>query len=169
MGLRMLFIGGVVYTLGVIFYCLDKVPICTPSGISSSWRHGLPLGQRHVLRHSLPNRPVTRSAPCVCRMPRIAMLSKRQSKDPDQPATRHGRKKSDVFIAEGWRCCEEALRRRPEWLEALFCSAAAQQSPRWPTIAALAVAAGCEPVVVAERDFAALTDTENPQGLLSAC
>lgn len=26
MGLRMLFIGGVVYTLGVIFYCLDKVP-----------------------------------------------------------------------------------------------------------------------------------------------
>ena len=95
-----------------------------------------------------------------------SMLNKRHSKLLTNLQTRHGRKKSDAFIAEGWRCCEEALRRRPEWLEALFCSAGAQQSPRWPAMAALAVAAGCEPEIVAEQDFAALTDTENPQGLL---
>jgi len=94
------------------------------------------------------------------------MLNKRHSKFLTNLQTRHGRKKSDAFIAEGWRCCEEALRRRPEWLEALFCSAGAQQSPRWPAMAALAVAAGCEPEIVTEQDFAALTDTENPQGLL---
>jgi TrmH family RNA methyltransferase len=94
------------------------------------------------------------------------MISKQQQKILKSLQSRHGRKKSDFFVAEGWRCCEEALRRRPEWLEALFYSQTAQQSPQWPAMAALATAAGVEPLLLPDKDFAGLADTVNSQGLL---
>ncbi|MDD3694684.1 MAG: RNA methyltransferase [Lentisphaeria bacterium] len=83
-----------------------------------------------------------------------------------QLRSRHLRKKSPYFLAEGLRCCFEALRLRPDWLEAVIClESLPQQAAAGPFFTALA-AAGIEPVCVSERQFSDLAITETPQGLL---
>lgn len=84
-----------------------------------------------------------------------------------QAAGRHGRKKLGLFLAEGARCCGEALRRRGGNLEFLLFSVTFAARTEAAEFAALARAAGHEPVVVADAEFARHAVTENPQGVLA--
>jgi len=98
------------------------------------------------------------------------VLTHRQRQLLLQLQSRHGRRKSPWFIAEGRRACEEALRRRPDWVEIVVCSesfAAAGGPAALLQQAAGAVAAEAV-AVVTDRDFAALAATETPQGVLCA-
>ena len=47
-------------------------------------------------------------------------ITNRLRKTLNAAANHHSRRKNDQFIAEGSRCCYEAVSRRPEWIEALF-------------------------------------------------
>ena len=49
-------------------------------------------------------------------------ITNRLRKTLNAAASHHSRRKNDQFIAEGSRCCYEAVTRRPEWIEALFFS-----------------------------------------------
>lgn len=83
-----------------------------------------------------------------------------------QLRSRHMRKKSPYFLAEGMRCCIEAVRLKPDWLSAAICvDSLRERETAQPFFAALA-AVGIEPLFVSEREFSALAITENPQGLL---
>jgi TrmH family RNA methyltransferase len=77
-------------------------------------------------------------------------------------ANRQGRRKSEVFAAEGLRCCAEALRRRPGWLAYAVVS---EDFADEALLAALA-ATGKPVARVAARAFAELALTESPQGVL---
>ncbi len=84
-----------------------------------------------------------------------------------QAAGRHGRKKLGLFLVEGVRCCGEALRWRGDHLKFLLFSSGFTDRPEQAALAALARAAGHEPVVVADAEFAKHAATENPQGVLA--
>ncbi len=80
-------------------------------------------------------------------------------------AGRHNRRKSPYFVAEGLRCCREAVTRRPAWLKAMLLSEAAAPEAA-AEMAALAAQAGVAPERLPERAFAAYAQTEGPQGIL---
>ena len=81
-------------------------------------------------------------------------------------ASRHNQRKSPFYVAEGLRCCREALDRRPQWLEEVILSADVAQTPNGREFADLARRVGITPVVVPDGDFAQLAMTEGPQGAL---
>ena len=78
-------------------------------------------------------------------------------------SNRHFRKKNGLCLAEGLRCCEEALTRRPDDLKALFCTEAFVSSPNWTRLKAALGAARMQ--VLSEREFAEISETETPQGV----
>ena len=75
--------------------------------------------------------------------------------------SRQGRRKSPYFVCEGVRCCQEALRQRPEWVEwaLLATDFAPRDAGLRQEIAAPVFEAGPE-------EFARLAQTESPQGIL---
>ena len=75
--------------------------------------------------------------------------------------SRHFRKKSGLCLAEGLRCCREALMRAPERVVALFCTRAFRESPDFTQFAALP-----EISVLDDKAFAELSETESPQGIM---
>lgn len=81
-----------------------------------------------------------------------------------QLSTRHGQKKSPYFLVEGVRCCEEALKRRSEWLVQLVV---AESFDAAATAARFDAALLASAEVVSDREFAGLSVTENPQGILA--
>lgn len=89
------------------------------------------------------------------------MLSAAQRKILAQFASRHGRKKSPYFLAEGLRCCREARLRHPDWLAFTVATEAFLASPDGE-----AFADDGHVAIVSESEFAALTETSTPQGVL---
>lgn len=96
------------------------------------------------------------------------MLTNRQRKVLSQVQSRHGRRKSEFFAAEGLRACTEAISRRPDWLEFVVCSRSFLAEGVGQTLAASAHAAAQAPevVVLDDGDLAGFSATENPQGVL---
>lgn len=86
------------------------------------------------------------------------MLPNAKAKLLRQLQSRQGRRKSDVFLCEGLRCCQEAVQRQPEGIDfAVLASGVAPpwaETPRWPVYE------------VSEREFGELAQTESPQGML---
>ncbi|MBP5300397.1 MAG: RNA methyltransferase [Victivallales bacterium] len=81
-------------------------------------------------------------------------------------ASRHNQRKADFFIAEGLRCCREALDRRPEWLEDVLLSDETAKTADGQEFAAAARLAGVTPTCVGRGEFDQLAMTEGPQGVL---
>lgn len=96
------------------------------------------------------------------------MLTHRQRQVLTQLQSRHGRRKSDLFVAEGLRACSEALARQPQWLETLVCTASFAAGGAGRDLVGLvhAVAGSAATVEVEDAEFASLAATENPQGVL---
>lgn len=70
--------------------------------------------------------------------------------------TRHGRKKTNLCVCEGVRCCEELLRAAPESAEFTVCRESLQ------------IDFGTSPVtyIIPDHEFAKLAATVNSQGIL---
>lgn len=101
---------------------------------------------------------------CPCFM--SIMLNSRLKKEIEQLSGRHGRKKSPYFLAEGLRCCLEAVRRRPGWLEAVFCDPSFRSHPAWAELSAGLASQGLQAEELSSAEFAGLAVTEHPQGIL---
>ncbi|MBR6059337.1 MAG: RNA methyltransferase [Victivallales bacterium] len=82
-------------------------------------------------------------------------------------ANHHGRSKTDQFIAEGLRCCREAIDRRPDWLDSLLFSASFAKSSDAAQLTQLAANHKITPEIIADNDFAKLASTPTPQGVLA--
>lgn len=80
-------------------------------------------------------------------------------------SSRHFRKKNGLCLAEGLRCCEEALMRRPDDVRAVFCTEAFMASQNWQRLNA--AIGNARVVALADREFAELSETETPQGILA--
>ena len=94
-------------------------------------------------------------------------MTARQRKLLTQLQSRHGRRKSDLLICEGARCCREALARQPQWLEFAVCNRSLANSDVWPRmLAPLQARTAADVQVVPDEEFARLAVTENPQGVL---
>lgn len=94
------------------------------------------------------------------------MLTLKQRKQLEQLNSRHGRKKSPYFLAEGLRCCREAISRQPGWLEQVFCEQAFCESQDGQDFLALMHQQGLPWQELTAAEFAALALTEHPQGVL---
>ena len=86
----------------------------------------------------------------------MSSISNSQRKLLRQLQTRQGRKKNPFFVVEGVRCCHEAVARRPAWIE--FAVAADD--------CADAAIDAVNPLRVSSAEFADLSQTENPQGMM---
>jgi len=80
-------------------------------------------------------------------------------------ASRHFRKKNGLCLAEGLRCCEEALLRRPDDVRAFFCSESFMTSQNWPRLKA--ALGGVKSQILADKEFMEIAETETPQGVLA--
>jgi TrmH family RNA methyltransferase len=92
-------------------------------------------------------------------------LTNRQEKLLGQLRSRHGRRKAGFFLAEGLRCCREALGRCRSGIE----FAVASQSFADSTDAVAFSRLGDRLTVVDDGQFAQYAVTENPQGILCVC
>ncbi len=81
-------------------------------------------------------------------------------------ASRHNQRKAPFFVVEGFRCCMEALTRRPQWLEATLLSEDVAETANGQTFAKAAQGAGYPPEFISAAEFAQLAMTEGPQGML---
>ena len=79
---------------------------------------------------------------------------------------RHNQRKSPFFVVEGLRCCREAIRLQPKWLQAAVISQEAEGSAAAKEFGERAMQAGVTPQFLSGRDFAAVTCTDSPQGVL---
>lgn len=95
------------------------------------------------------------------------MPEARKTSLPEKIASRHFRKKNGLCLAEGLRCCQEAVARRPEALSALYCSPTFRSSRHWDSFKAVADKANARIIELAEREFAELSETETPQGIIA--
>lgn len=84
----------------------------------------------------------------------------------DIASSRHARRKSNLAVAEGLRVCNELLDKHPEWIEAITLQQDFADSIDGQKIQSLAKKLNCKTKVLANRDFNALTETINPQGIL---
>ena len=80
-------------------------------------------------------------------------------------SNRHFRKKNGLCLAEGLRCCEEAVRRRPDDVCAVFCAESFASSPNWPRMKAALGDVKSE--VIGDKEFAGICETETPQGVIA--
>ena len=96
----------------------------------------------------------------------MASLTNKHRRALSLARSRHGRHKSGLILCEGQRCCTEALSRRPAWLALPVCSSTFARSAAFAELDAACRAQGVPPVVVPDREFAALAVTQHPQGVL---
>ncbi len=94
------------------------------------------------------------------------MLTRNQEKLILQVHSKHGRRKAGHFLAEGLRCCEEGVRRRPAELEFAVGSETFAASAEAAAVLGLLRDAGKPFETVPDAAFAKLAATENPQGVL---
>ena len=94
-------------------------------------------------------------------------ITNRLRKTLNAAASHHSRRKNDQFIAEGLRCCREAVTRRPEWIDAIFFSDSFAKTDDGGQLSAAAARRGLVPEVISEKEFAQLADTLAPQGVLA--
>lgn len=80
--------------------------------------------------------------------------------------TSHGRKKQGRFLLEGSKVIEEALERRPAWVEQVLVREGARD-PRVERVLARAADLGLPRVIVAGDAFDGLAPSETPQPLLA--
>jgi TrmH family RNA methyltransferase len=94
-------------------------------------------------------------------------ITNRLRKTCQAAASHHSRRKNDQFIAEGLRCCREAVTRRPEWIDALFFSDSFAKSDDARQLAAIAARHELSPEIISDKELAQLADTLAPQGVLA--
>lgn len=80
--------------------------------------------------------------------------------------SRHGRSREGRFLAEGVRCCAEALERAGSQIEAIVATEAFLDSRDWLSLRPLADRLGLAPATADAREFAAWAETDSPQGIL---
>lgn len=97
------------------------------------------------------------------------MLTHRQRQLIVQAGTRHGRRKSGVFLCEGLRCCGEGLTHAAAQVELAACSDGFAASAAGRELVARLTGAGKVCETVPDAEFAKLAATENPQGILVVC
>jgi TrmH family RNA methyltransferase len=93
-------------------------------------------------------------------------LTNLQEKQIRQAGSRHGRRKTGLFLVEGVRCCREGLSRRPDCCELAVCSESFQHSGDFAWLAEVERQTGKTVCVISDRELAKLAATENPQGVL---
>jgi len=81
-------------------------------------------------------------------------------------SSRHFRKKNGLCLAEGLRCCQEAVTRKNGLLKAVFCTEAFYSSQDWTTFQNAAAQANARVRVLSGADFAKIAETETPQGVV---
>lgn len=81
-------------------------------------------------------------------------------------ANHHSRRKNGQFIAEGLRCCREAIIRRPEWIEMVFFADSFAESDEARQLSQMAAKHALKPEIISAKELAQLADTPNPQGVL---
>lgn len=79
-------------------------------------------------------------------------------------SNRHFRKKNGLCIAEGLRCCTEAVTRCPESIVAIFCTEAFKSSRHWNAFSANT---RIRIQVLTDSEFAQISETETPQGIIT--
>ncbi|OGV73808.1 MAG: hypothetical protein A3K19_24575 [Lentisphaerae bacterium RIFOXYB12_FULL_65_16] len=94
------------------------------------------------------------------------MITHRQTKLLQQAQSRHGRRKSGVFLCEGLRCCREGLTRRPDWFAFGLCATTLAESADWVALTEACPHLTDRITVIPDRQFADFAVTENPQGVL---
>ena len=94
-------------------------------------------------------------------------ITNRLRKTFNATASHHSRRKNDQFVAEGLRCCREAINRRPEWIDALFLSSSFATSNDAVQVTAAVKAHGISLETISDKDFETLAGTPNPQGVLA--
>lgn len=94
------------------------------------------------------------------------MPTNRERRRIEQAATRHGRRKTGLSLCEGVRCCREALRRRPDWIERVIVSEAVTDNRDIVALTEMCRHADLPEETIAPAEFAALSATDNPQGIL---
>lgn len=82
-------------------------------------------------------------------------------------ARRSVRERTGTFLAEGPQAVREAVRHRPDLVEALY--ATTEATARHTDIVSAADAAGLPVTVCTPEVLAAMCDTDAPQGLLAVC
>jgi len=92
-------------------------------------------------------------------------MLERDSKLLSSLSSRHFRKKNGLCLAEGLRCCEEALTRRPHDVRAVFCAESFMASQNLQRLKAALNNARI--VVLTDQEFAGFSETETPQGVLA--
>ncbi len=78
-------------------------------------------------------------------------------------ANRHYRKKNGLCLAEGLRCCEEALRKCK--VSTVYCTKAFHDSEQWQRI--VPTLKNARVTILEDGDFAKLSETETPQGIIA--
>jgi len=92
-------------------------------------------------------------------------MTNRQEKLLGRLRSRHGRRKAGFFLAEGLRCCREALDRYGVGIEFAVVSRSFAESPDAEMFSVL----GERLEMVEDVSFAQFAVTENPQGILCVC
>ena len=97
-------------------------------------------------------------------------LTKSQTKELRQAATRHGRRKTGLFLCEGLRACTEAWQARRECVERVLVAAASGDGdPAIREILRGCERHGIEVFEVSSQELAGFAATEKPQGILFLC
>lgn len=88
-----------------------------------------------------------------------------------QARSRQGRRKSQFFVCEGFRCCREALRRQPEAVEAAIVDGSLDAGgvAELRELADLCESGGIEWVDLEPKVFSQYPLTRNPQGIILLC
>ena len=95
-----------------------------------------------------------------------SVLTQRQYKTLSRLRTRHARRKTGLFLVEGFRCCGEALSTRPDWVEMLVVSRSFMADhPLEDWLPDATRFRSCL-TLVSEAELAELAVTESPQGIL---
>lgn len=97
-------------------------------------------------------------------------LTKRLVKEIRQAATRHGRRKTGLFLCEGVRACQEAVAQRPDCIKHLLVTDAAHAR----NLAVKELVERCSRIGIlwdtcSPAELQKLATTETPQGILLLC
>ena len=95
-----------------------------------------------------------------------APLTRRERRNIADALSRHGRKKTGLLLAEGLRCCTEALRHCPRAIHFALVSKEVADSANASVFMAEARRVGTPVRLVPGAEFAEFTDTRTPQGIL---
>ena len=93
-------------------------------------------------------------------------MNRRQERMLRQAATRHGRRKTGLFLCEGTRCCREALLHKPQWVVLALQDQAFSAVPGGSPFRELCNTHAIELCTVSPEHLASFAETETPQGIL---